>query len=290
MKSMTGFGKADFFDDRFEITIEIKSVNSRFFDAKFYFPRELFFLENNFKAILNNKINRGKVETRITFNDKQMPELTLDEAKLKSYFALSQKATEILDIKNDISVEKLLKENGVIIAPKSSYENEEIINIFEKTLREALSNHQKMAETEGNSMKLFLADSLKKMKKSIIIIETEFPNQKKKIFQKMNENIEELLQTKLGDESLKRVALEIAFYVEKSDVNEEIIRIRNHFTKFQNELENENIGKKLNFILQEMHREINTIGSKFSTNNVFDDVISVKEEIEKCREMVQNAE
>ena len=188
---MTGFGKADFFDDRFEITIEIKSVNSRFFDAKFYFPRELFFLENNFKAILNNKINRGKVETRITFNDKQMPELTLDEAKLKSYFDLSQKATEILDIKNDISVEKLLKENGVIIAPKSSYENEEIINIFEKTLREALSNHQKMAETEGNSMKLFLADSLKKMKKSIIIIETEFPNQKKKIFQKMNENIEE---------------------------------------------------------------------------------------------------
>ena len=290
MKSMTGFGKAEFFDDRFEITIEIKSVNSRFFDAKFYLPRELFFLENSFKTILNNKINRGKIETRTTFNDKQMPELTLDENKLKSYFTLSQKANEILNTNIDISLENLLKENGVVIAPKSSYKNDEVINIFESTLRDALSQHQKMAGIEGNSMKIFLSNSLKTMEKSITIIEAEFPNQKKKIFQKMNDNIAELLQNKLSDENLKRVALEVAFYVEKSDVNEEIVRIRNHFSKFQKELENENIGKKLNFILQEMHREINTIGSKFSTNNVFDDIILVKEEIEKCREMVQNVE
>jgi len=157
------------------------------------------------------------------------------------------------------------------------------------TLNEALSAHLKMAVTEGDSMKEYCLNSLSTMSSALNRIEEEFPIYKKEIFTKLKENIENLLGTFIKEEDHKKLLLETAIYVEKADVTEELIRLKNHIDKFSVLLEEKTeLGKKLNFILQEMHREINTIGSKFNSTKVFDDIIFIKEEIEKCREIIQN--
>ncbi len=122
-----------------------------------------------------------------------------------------------------------------------------------------------------------------------LLIDFEFPKYKKEIYLKLKDNIEELLGTFIKQEDHKKLLLETAIYVEKADITEEIVRLNNHIDKFSALLEEKTeLGKKLNFILQEMHREINTIGSKFNSTKVFDDTILIKEEIEKCREIIQN--
>ena len=141
-------------------------------------------------------------------------------------------------------------------------------------------------------MKKFLQDSFKVITKALRKIESEFPKYKKKIYQKMVKNITHILETKLKDDDYKRIMLEAALYIDKADVSEEIIRIKDHIEKFLNilkEKKNE-IGKTLNFILQEMHREINTIGSKYNSKIIFSEILIIKQEIEKCRELVQNVE
>jgi len=158
-----------------------------------------------------------------------------------------------------------------------------------KTLDEAITAHQKMALTEGDSMKEYCFNSLSTMSSALNKIETEFPKYKKEIYSRLKDNIEELLGAFTKEEDHKKLLLETAIYVEKADITEEIVRLNNHIDKFSALLEEKTeLGKKLNFILQEMHREINTIGSKFNSTKVFDDIILIKEEIEKCREIIQN--
>jgi len=154
-----------------------------------------------------------------------------------------------------------------------------------------LNEHQKMAQNEGRSMLEFFTSSLKIMKRSIDKLKIAFPQYKEEIHNKLKTNVEILLKNKLEGNDHKRFLQETALYIEKADVNEEIVRFEHHLEKFNNKLKaSGEAGKSLNFILQEMLREINTIGSKFNSTGAFDDVLTIKEEIEKCRELVQNVE
>lgn len=289
---MTGYGKAKYINENYEIEIEIKSVNNRFLDYKFYSPREINYLEMALKEKLNKKIKRGKVEVRINLSDKRLPEIVLNKEKLEIYWNIFKEAKEFLRIKTEPSLEKLLEEYEIIQLKENDGDNKELEKIIFELFEEALENHQMMALNEGKSMKNSIAESISKIRAALEVIKKESPKHKEQSYENLKKRINELLSEELGEDDYKRLMLEAAIYIDKMDVNEEIIRLQNHLEKFDEKLHTEDneIGKTLNFILQEMHREINTISSKFTATEVFSRILTIKEEIEKCRELIQNVE
>jgi uncharacterized protein (TIGR00255 family) len=289
---MTGYGKAAFFSEEFDIEIEVKSVNNRFLDLKLMLPRELSSLEMLFRQKIKSFINRGKVDIRLNINDKRIPKLVLNEERLNSFKEIYSKINEKIGSSNGIPLEVVLRENGIVTSEAYEIDGTSYAEALLDTLGKALIEHQKMAINEGESMQDFLVSSLSRINTSLGTIENEFPEYKQDLFMKFKKQISELLNSVLDEDTEKRILVETAMYIEKADVNEEIVRLYNHIEKFRNKLylNDVEIGKSLNFILQEMHREINTIGSKFNSSNVFSQVLTIKEEIEKCREMVQNVE
>ncbi len=292
VKSMTGFGKASKFENDFEIEIEIRSVNNKFFNAKVILPKELNFIENEIRSLVRNKILRGKIDLRVKFKDNDIPELQLNEKRLKVFHNVYKQAQKILNIKSEIPLNMIFSENDIISIKNKELDNKDIRDLILETATEAILDHQYMAIKEGHSMKIYLEKSMKICSKSIKTLEKLFPVYKKDLFDKYKKNIEELISDKLNEEAVKKITLETSIYVEKADVTEEIIRLKDHIEKFNEKLKGQDLetGKTLNFILQEMQREINTIGSKFNTVKAFKEILSTKEEIEKCREIVQNVE
>jgi len=292
MKSMTGYGKSMYIDKDCEFNIEIKSVNNRFFEFRIYCPKELNFLEFKIRELVKKSLNRGKIEIRINFVIKKNNEIEINVEKLKLYKKLFDKANIELNLNEKFPIQSFFLENEILQQKETNFQQNSIEKKVLMSLQEAINEHQKMALFEGRSMKKFINKSIKQMTKALYKIEKEFPNHKKNIHQKMTKNIEQILGSKLKDDDYKRIMLEAALYIEKADVNEEIIRIKDHIDKFHNILKEkkDEIGKTLNFILQEMHREINTIGSKYNSKKIFSEILIIKEEIEKCRELVQNVE
>ncbi|MCK5052552.1 MAG: YicC family protein [Candidatus Cloacimonetes bacterium] len=289
MKSMTGYGRAKYLDENIDLEIEIRSVNSRFLDLRIKQPYHLSFMEVEISKQINKMIVRGKVDVNINLNLLKAPDMEFNEDMAKAYWELYKKAKEIVKTDAHLPFAKLLSEKDVMRIGKTEINEENMSRIIISTLDEAITTHQKMALTEGDSMKKYCLNSLSTMSSALNKIEAEFPKYKKDIYSKLKDNIEELLGTFIKEEDHKKLLLETAIYVEKADITEEIVRLNNHIDKFSALLEEKTeLGKKLNFILQEMHREINTIGSKFNSTKVFDDIILIKEEIEKCREIIQN--
>lgn len=289
---MTGYGRSGFSNEEINIDIEIKSVNSRFLDLKFYMPRELQFLESNLKNTVKNYINRGKVDIKIKYIDENPPDMVLDEKRFNAYLNLYKKAANIIDYKGNLPLDSILNEKEVIRVAEKEIEESNIPELVTITLVKALKNHEKMAITEGESMGEYLIDSMNTCTSALSKIEKCIPEFKESMLNNMKTNIENILQNKLEDNDIKRLMLETAIYIDKSDITEELVRLKDHNEKLIEFLKNKSSdkGKKLNFILQEMHREINTIGSKFNIKESFDSILIIKEEIEKCREIVQNVQ
>ena len=291
MKSMTGFGKAGYSDGNYEINIEIKSVNSRFLDLKIKLPYEISFLEPVFSKTISQRIKRGKVYVYTNLVNKKPPVLELNEETVKTYWDLYSRAKDVLKTDASLPFAKVLSEKDVIAIRKDDLESGDFIELVNSVLANALAEHQKMAQNEGSSMLEFLTSSLNIMERSSAKLQKAFPEYKKEIHNKLKTNVETLLNDKLEGDDYKRFLQETAIYIEKADVNEEIVRFKHHLEKFKNKLNTDSeSGKSLNFILQEMLREINTIGSKFTATSAFDDILTIKEEIEKCRELVKNVE
>ena len=289
MKSMTGYGRAKHLDENIDIEIEIKSVNSRFLDLRIKQPYYLSFMETNISKQINKMLVRGKVDVNININLLEIPDLVLNEEMVKAYWKLYNKAKELIDTEAYPPFAKLLSEKDIITSAKTKIDEGSMSKTILMVLNRAISEHQKMALTEGESMRMYCLTSLSLMSSALKKIEEEFPNYKLEIYSKLKNNVEELLGEYIKEDDHKKLLLETAIYVEKADITEEIIRLSNHIDKFSALLEEKTeLGKKLNFVLQEMHREINTIGSKFNSTKVFDDIILIKEEIEKCREVIQN--
>jgi len=289
MKSMTGYGRAKYLDENIDVEIEIRSVNSRFLDLRIKQPYHLSFMEAEISKQINKTIIRGKVDVNININLLKVPDIELNEEMVKAYWELYNRAKELVNTDANPPFAKLLSEKDIITKGKADIDEESISKIILTILDKAIVEHQKMALTEGESMKEYCLTSLSTMSSALIKIEEEFPCYKQEIYSKLKNNIEELLGEYIKEDDHKKLLFESAIYVEKADITEEIVRLNNHIEKFSGLMKEETgLGKKLNFVLQEMHREINTIGSKFNTAKVFDDIILIKEEIEKCREIIQN--
>ncbi len=292
MKSMTGFGKATFFSEQYDFDIEVKSVNQRFLDLKINMPKEILHLESILKDTISKKIKRAKVDVRITLVDKRPPALILDENKLMAYWNIFQKARTILQIEAPVSLEKVMEEPGVIYQGSSELATAEFVEALQGCLINALDEHHAMAMKEGASMQEALLISTSKINSSLSMIEECFPEYKEQVYLKLKQQVMEFLKESLNEETERRIITESALYIEKADVNEEIVRLKNHLDKFREKLydDKNEVGKSINFILQEMQREITTIGSKYNSAEIFSSVLIIKEEIEKCRELIQNVE
>ena len=289
MKSMTGFGSSLINRDNIEIELEIKSINARFLDLRIFLPRELSFYETEIRQHIIGVLSRGTIEVRINFNDYREPKLVLNKTKLLKYNDMAIEAAKLLASEEVVSIEFLLKEQGVIESADRLAEDEMLANVLNEALEQALHRINESMLVEGRQIKQMLIDSMQKIQKALNAISEMCEPFKKELFETMHRHIEELMGTYPKENLEQRLIQELAIYIDKYDIGEELSRLYAHINTFNSTLQGEgDIGKTLNFIIQEMQREANTLGSKFSTAQSFPWILAIKEEIEKCREMIQN--
>lgn len=289
MKSMTGFGSSLINRDNIEIELEIKSINARFLDLRIFLPRELSFYETEIRQHIIGVLSRGTIEVRINFNDYREPKLVLNKTKLLKYNDLAMEAAKLLASEEIVSIEFLLKEQGVIEIADRLAEDETLANVLNEALEQALHRINESLLVEGRQIKQMLIDSMQKIQKALNAISEMCEPFKKELYETMHRHIEELMGTYTKENLEQRLIQELAIYIDKYDIGEELSRLNAHINTFNSTLQVEgDIGKTLNFIIQEMQREANTLGSKFSTAQSFPWILAIKEEIEKCREMIQN--
>lgn len=289
MKSMTGYGKSQISRNNIDCNIEIKSVNGRYLDVKCYLPREISFWEYELRKTTSKYINRGSIEIKVYINDYREPKLRLNQLKLQKYYDIIRQAQKSLNITSDVSLEYLLNEPGVVESMNSYDEDTDLIALINDCLEEALKIIVYSMELEAKSMKNILMSSFTRIQKALSYIEEKIIPFKEELFSSMHKRINEILNSYNIETTEQRLMQELAIYIDKYDIQEEITRLKSHIQTFLDTINKDaESGKTLNFILQEMQREANTLGSKFSNSKTFSDILTIKEEIEKCREIVQN--
>lgn len=289
MKSMTGYGLAKVHEHDIDLEFEIKSVNGRYLDLRLYLPREISFFEYTLRQRLASVLSRGTVEVRAGFTDHRDPRIRLNKTKLEKYQAIVREAGDALNMKDAVSLEFLLNEPGIIESYNDLDEDKVLNSMLTSTLDIALEALVKSLSAEADNIRQVLTSSCEKMLKTLAKIELEIQPYKEELFSGMKTRTAELLSTFINENLEQRLFQELAIYIDKYDIHEELSRLRSHIPTLINALDKaEDNGKTLNFILQEMQREANTLGSKFSTAKTYPYILILKEEVEKCREIVQN--
>ena len=288
--SMTGFGKDVFSNENFTLEIEIKSLNSRFLDLMVRLPKELNQHEFFIRDIVKSKLIRGKisVSVNLSFNSSTNDEILLNESELlKSVNFLQQ-------IKKSINSEEELTLNQILLFKESLFEQSEQeiefdVEIISQSISKALDNLIRMRGEEGSQLKKDLENRISNIKSLLKQIEDLAKNSTKEYFTKFKEKAKKLYDEFVDDE--ERFLIELGILSEKHDVTEECTRLNSHIKLFNESLEKPlDVGRKLNFICQEMNREVNTINSKSISSEISHIGINIKEELEKIREQVQNIE
>ena len=291
MKSMTGFGSSSLELEDCSIDIEIKSVNNRYLDFNFSMPSYLNFMLEDMKSLIKNKLKRGRVDVYIKIKKYQ---LSVDSVDIN--YELAQKIKEKLDSLNqkldmasDINVRDLVKYDDVMSFTYKDLDNEFLHDNILKVLDEAVNKIYSMRSIEGDNLREDLSTNLSKIEEQISKISSLTENSVKEYRENLFNKISELLDEEKIDKD--RMYLEVALMADKSDINEELKRFDSHIVQFKSAMDMKDcIGRKLDFIIQEMNREINTISSKSNDESISVCVIEVKSLIEKLREQVQNIE
>lgn len=291
MRSMTGYGKAKYNSNDIHLEAEVKSINGRYLDLKFYIPRELNFLDQEIRKFIASRLARGTIEVRLAFRDNREPNIRLDKKKLLKYNEIMQQAITLLDSDLDIPLQFLLGESGVIETVNNLDEDVLLREAYTSVMRGAMDQLEDTLIAEGQHIKSVLIQSIVNIEQGLIDVEKEIVPFKQQLFINMKKRIMDIINDYKLDNMEQRLVQEMSIYIDRYDIQEEITRLRSHIKVFQATLEkptSDDIGKTLNFIMQEMHREANTLGSKFSTSVTFQHILLIKEEIEKCREICQN--
>ena len=290
IKSMTGFGKYnDIMNDR-EYQIEVKSVNHRYLDISVKLPRQLSYLEDIIKKEVSTNIKRGKVDIFISFNNNSQEgrELKIDKDLAKNYIKEIKDISREEEIVPTIDLVELLKLPDVLNL-KYNQEDEQIKQEVISVLKVAIDQLVKMRSEEGNKIYDDLMKRIDTIESKIIKISEKSTGLIQEYVVKLEGGDKEILQTEEIDKS--RIAQEVVIYADKSSIEEEITRLKSHISQFRNLLQsNEAVGKKLDFIIQEMNRETNTIGSESNCLEITNNVIDIKTELEDIREQIQNIE
>mgnify|MGYP005776277127 CR=1 FL=1 len=290
IKSMTGYGKANLSKEQREYQIEIKSVNHRYLDISVKMPRQLSYLEETIKKEIMSKVKRGKIDVFVTFENNSLEgkEIKINEELAKAYVKELKKLAEEENLLADIQVNDIAKYPDVLKI-QNNQEDEKIKLEVLEVVGKATENLVQMRKTEGSKLAEDLNQRLDNLKVKIEDISKLSTGLIEEYVVKLEERIKEILKNQEIDQT--RLAQEVVIYADKCSIEEEITRLRSHIAQFKTLLDSdEAIGKKLDFIIQEMNRETNTIGSKANNLNITNNVIDMKTEIENIREQVQNIE
>lgn len=285
MRSMTAFGEAFFADESLHLTISISSVNHRFFECSISGDENSKLLETEIKKVVKNRLKRGRVYVRMEFK-MENESLCFDEKAFLKLLEVVKRAEKLSG--KTTSLDFILKGEGVL--QKTDREQENIENRVSLVLDEALKRFIDSAEKEGESMKEFFTSSLLKISSAIAIITKRNPAYREKIVQGTKNNLQKVAKNLFSKEQITQTLINANNDIKKSDITEEIERLNFHTESFRKLIYSKEltIGKHLNFILVEMQREINTIGAKYSETTVAQEIIRVKLEVERCREISQN--
>lgn len=291
VKSMTGFGRSERVTDAYKIVVEMKSVNHRFCDINIKLPKKISFFETNIRTYLKKYIERGKVDVFITYED-----FSDDNVKLKynkdvaeKYMGYFEEMSKDFGIENKITPAQLGGFPDVFTVEEPAVDQDELWKIIETSLDEAAKMFVQSRITEGENLKKDMIDKLDGMRAAVDYIEEISPELVEEYRRKLTDKITEVLDNPVIDEN--RIATEVVIYADKICVDEETVRLKSHISSTKKILEDGgSVGRKLDFIAQEMNREANTILSKANSLDVSDKAIQLKTDIEKVREQIQNLE
>ncbi len=291
IKSMTGFGRAQKTVGAFDITVEIKSVNHKYFEFSSRIPRNYSFVEEPLKSLLKDYISRGKVEAYVTVEntDTDSTKISINRDFADGYVAALHSLAEVYGVADDISVSTLARNNEVFVIEKNEVVEDEVTEAVLLTAKEAVDAFIKMREIEGEKLKEDVISRANFILDKVSFVEERSPETVSLYKGRLEEKIKELLGDVKVDE--QRLLTEVAIFADKVAVAEETVRLRSHISQLFSMLSSDAaIGRKIDFLIQEMNREANTIGSKAQDVEIAHTVVDIKAEIEKIREQIQNIE
>lgn len=291
LRSMTGFGRAHIMFEGREILVEIKSVNSRYYEFSSKLPRAYGYIDEKLKSLLANKISRGKVEVSVSIFNQIGTDATIEvnEPLARQYVEALRGVSETLSLRDDLSLSSIMRFSDVFTIKKTIEDEEVVWEQVAQVAREALDKFIEMRETEGVKMHDDIASRLDFIEERVGRIEAQSPETTKAYREKLFAKIQAVVADRNIDEA--RVLTEAAIFSEKTAVDEETVRLRSHISQYRDYIEQDvPVGRKLDFLTQELNREVNTIGSKCQDIEITKMVVDMKSEIEKIREQIQNIE
>ncbi len=293
IRSMTGYGRSQATVDTMNITVELKSVNHRYFEFSSRVPRNYGFLEEKLKSYVNTRVSRGKIECYVSIENLEDDnvEIAVNHSLADSYFnALNELADRLeLNIRDEQIMSSLTRYNDIFTVHKNEADEDKIWNAVKSVTDEAVSKFVAMREAEGDKLKADVLNRADLILSKVSLIEERSPETIKEYNDKLLARINEFLSDVQVDE--QRILTECAIFADKVAVAEETVRLRSHIDQLRLFLNSdEAIGRKIDFLVQEMNREANTIGSKSQDVTIARNVIDIKAEIEKIREQIQNIE
>ena len=291
IKSMTGYGRAQGSFSGGDITVEVKSVNNRYLDCGVKLPRGYAYLEEGIKSQVQKTISRGKVDVFITINaaGADNVKISVNEPVAKGYIDALRQLVQEYGIQDDISASAISRFSDVFLVEKQEQDENEVKSAISGVVAEALSAFDAMRTREGEALKSDLLQKASGILTLVSKVEERSPITVKAYRERLTAKMQEVLEDRQIDEA--RIIQEAAIYADKVAVDEETVRLRSHVDQLQNMLsEGGVIGRKLDFLMQEMNREANTIGSKGNDVEQARNVVDIKSELEKIREQIQNIE
>ena len=291
LKSMTGFGRAAEQIENLDITVEIKSVNHRYFEFACRVPRVYQFLEEKLKQLCQQSISRGKIELSVfieeTSEDSTVVEI--NHSYTAGYISALKELSKKYHLKNDVKVSSLIKNPEIFKTRRALLPDELVLEAVTAVAQKAIESFVEMRETEGERLRADISSRTNTILSKVALVEERSPETVKAYRQRLEQKVRDLLADAKIDE--QRLITETAIFADKVAVDEETVRLRSHIKQLDSLLQlSEPVGKKLDFIIQEMNREANTIGSKAQDVDIAHIVVDIKSEIEKIREQIQNIE
>lgn len=290
LRSMTGFGHCEYTENDITFTVEIKTVNHRYTDIFLRMPKQISSFEDRVRSIITSRIQRGKIDVYITYDNQssQSLQVLLDEKLARAYCDALKRIAENLGLRDDISVSSLVRFPDIIRVEKQ--DNDEYIgSVLEKAIDKAIDALLEMRSKEGEKLKDSLMANLSVIEDYTQKIKQKAPFVVIEYKEKLESRLSELIDIQRVDPA--RIAAEVAIFADKCSIDEELVRLSSHISQMRDMLnEGSPVGKKADFLIQEMNREVNTIGSKASDLEITKNVVELKSEIEKLREQIQNIE
>ncbi|GGE65981.1 YicC/YloC family endoribonuclease [Priestia taiwanensis] len=288
--SMTGFGRSEFETEQYQMIVEAKTVNHRFLEMNIRMPRPMMRHEDKVRKIVQEVLNRGRVEMNITIEGQGLQETTLQVnwELMRQYMGMLEQTKEMFHLNDSITAKDLMLLPEVTSLIDVEKEDETFVLNLLRVVREAVEQLKGMREKEGESLERDLILRLSNIQDSLLEIHTHIPNVVKNYKERLLAKFQEL---QLSEYDEQRILTEITIVADRCDISEELVRMDSHLEQFRETLQaNEPVGRKLEFIVQEMNREINTIGSKANDLYISKHVVEMKNNLEKIREQVQNIE